>query len=458
VKFVKLYGDKKSMRGQNVINITGVNFPKEYLGFYLHKPNRHVGQQIQIRQKLNSFPVTREVEGGMERAEADIFRIFSPDLYTLEQQMELWNSRWKYGIPKQGPGVQILEQDLLVNIDNITHMHWNSWSNILMAFMGPDIVSAIWGVPRDFEIEAIRNYALTTHFKTFEDCSPLGNSRFCVSVVLAREYGGYITEEEGINIAQANVLESLIDTVCHPYQTDVFAYSRPSSLSSFVKLIWGLRKAYGYKVQFDENLGWIAEHNGEIEKVEITSKGILLGGRLCTSKDGEINFAEVSIDEQGNYFIDGVQLKMDDVGVYIVENGQKDYLVKIDPYLETDYDLMKRFHGERGGELVSVFPESRRDLVSLDYNTLYHFFIGHILSEMGLFAEIFSRFNRSQKRVVTEAIVSPQLLKRVLKRNTASPKDLFSGAFSREKSEVLIAYVKHSNNQKVLLEKLKGKA
>jgi hypothetical protein len=81
-----------------------------------------------------------------------------------------------------------------------------------------------------------------------------------------------------------------------------------------------------------------------------------------------------------------------------------------------------------------------------------------MLSKMGLFTEIFSRFNQSQKRVVTEAIVSPQLLKRVLKRNTASPKDLFSGAFSREKSEVLIAYVKHSNNQKVLLEKLKGKA
>lgn len=447
----------------------GVFYPKDCLGVYLRRPNEPIIDQPILRpntmQKLKSFNVTRKIRGRQVKSKMDICRVFKPDAKTIERLKELWNESWGLGLSEDSLEIESLRKDLFVENENVIEMHEHSWSNILVAVIDGKIVGAIWGVQRDFEIgpygehekvDWIRKYDLLTDEKTFENSLPEGNTRFCVSVVVDRDYLGSRIDGQKMSIGQALVTTSFIDAVCHPFQVNVIAHSRMKSLKSFVELIWGLR-LQGYNVRTDEDKkGWLAEHDGRVMNAKVTRKGIWIDGRLYTSRDEASIIGNVSF-EQGRYVLHpgGLPIYTDDVGVFM---GERDYLVEFGAYLDTDYELMKRVHGWRGGEVIGVIPHSRTDIEGLDANLPFLFRIGTILLKRGLFAEIFSRFNESQKRVVTEAIVSPHLLEKVLKKSTVNPKDLFRGAFSRKKTEMLIAYVKHANNQKALIQKLRERA
>lgn len=388
-----------------------------------------------------------------EYKQLEVYRMYRPGLPELAQLENLWNRAWKYGIDDSNPCAPLMKEVLLVSPEQIRAMHDNSWSNILVAMVDGKIEAAIWGNQLDLErgpedIERIKNYDLVTGNKTFENCHPTGNSRLCVSVVNNPDFNGFKTEKEKISIGQFLVLCSLIEVVRHPYQTDVYAYSRPSSLSRFVEIVRGVERQFGWKIRFDQNFKKFKAIKGnERADVQFETERVRIGSTYYDFKD----IREVSIlPTRNGYYLEpaGEKLFTDEKGVFISDGDKKDYIVEIDPYLKhTNFDQMAKFHGGRGGEVFFILPRSRvnpqnheiGDPISLSYNIVFHFPIGRIISANKLSRQIYDYFTPEQKFVMKKAAVSPRVIRHRVDR-LRHDKDIYFNAFSREKMWSLLKY------------------
>jgi len=395
-----------------------------------------------------------------EHKRLEVFRVYQPELKYLNQLEELWNKAWRTGIDESNPCAPLMKEALLVGPDQIKSMHDNSWSNILMAAVDGKIVAAIWGNQLNLDndedaLRSIRSYDLTTENKTFGNNRSTGNSRLCVSVVNNPDFNGFTTVREGISVGQFLVLSSLIEVVCNPYQTDVYAFSRPSSLSRFVEIIRGLERQYGVKIRYDHNSRrWISNDG---KPVSFEKDGVKAGDKVYALSD--INEVRIMPADEGYILMpEGLKLFMDEKGVYVVEGGNKDYIAEIKPYIEnTNFDQMAKFHGGRGGELAFILPQSRvnpknkeiGDLIALNYNIVFHFPIGVIIKKNNLLRGILRHFSPQQREVVRTMLKDLRAARRQIDdelrqqkiHDAFNSKRLFGDAFSFEKMWPLLKYV-----------------
>ena len=404
---------------------------------------------------------TFSIRAASDRRDLDLYHVFNPAESALLRLGEVWNKAWAGGIDEHNPCAPFLKEALLVKPEQIKMMQENSWSNILIAVAGGNIQAAIWGVQIDLakgdDIRKISNYDLTTAEKTFFNGKITGNSRLCVSVVVDPAYNGYRTDK-GISVGQAMVLSSLEDVVSHPYQTDVYAYSRPASLSRFIELAWGIRRSFGYRIAYDRETGaWFAEYEGKRIPAEIKDNGIIVGGQLFNHKN--VNSGRLLTTRNGYVLEPKNALTFsDERGVYIYSGGRKEYLVEVEPYLASPFDQMVKFHGRRGGEIRAVFPQSRvspgnsliGDPISLNYNVVFKFPIGRIIEANDLYGEIYSLMTPDQRAVMKRAVISPDSVRRIM-QSGAFKKDLFRRAFSYEKMEDLVKFAE-ANRERMMSE------
>ncbi len=397
----------------------------------------------------------------------------------IDRGTSLWNTEWSTGWNLKDPiQKDLIEKVLYINKEQLHDMHYYSKDKIFFGFLfdlPPEKVtlstlsrisdpmqlsSAIFGVGHN---KIPENSDVATYGKSFRGANPKAQRRECVSVFADREYQGFKLGH--LSLGQVNVKAQKLDAIRNPFEVDLDAYSRPVALNQFAYLLWELRNRPENKtiIRFKDRKMY--DQTGKM--LDADKNGIyyvIEGGKDYIIKTSDKIKSSIIIKDNKYFLMPGeVQLDIKSNGIFI--NNFEELLIESQSYINTQFDHMRRFHGQLGGIPIRLIHNGREipgtevgDYASLNHIVVYNF---------NIFDELTKINDRYQRFMTLLSIKQQWLLRniacfmlsgmhkksnskggdaiRIIKDEKISEERLIDGAFSKRKLERLAAEIERND-------------